>query len=112
MIVVLFQAEIREVDTDYIRTSRRLRQLARDKYGCLGIVAVTEGTRELAVSYWRSLEDLRRWKADPEHRRAQALGRERWYRHYKVQVLEMRYEYAFPAPAAEPTAATTDAADP
>ncbi|NPA31519.1 MAG: antibiotic biosynthesis monooxygenase [Chloroflexi bacterium] len=99
MIVVLFQAEVREVDEDYIRTGRRLRELAQTKYGCLGMVSAAEGGREIAVSYWRSREDLLRWKNDPEHRRAQALARERWYRSYKVQVLEMLYEYAFSAAA-------------
>ncbi len=64
----------------YADTVARMRDLALNQYGCLDFIAVTEGDREVAISYWQCEADILTWKADPEHQRAQELGRKRWYR--------------------------------
>ena len=93
MYAVIFTAELKLTDDDYEETAAALRQLAFDKYGCRDFNTVTEGNREIAVSLWDSEEQIRQWKADPIHRRAQEKGRQRWYKNYKVQVVEIQREY-------------------
>ncbi len=102
MYAVIFRATVARLDDQYHATARRLRRLAMERYGCLDFVAFSEGDRELAVSWWESEAQIRAWKADPEHRAAQALGRERWYRDYRVEVVEVKRDYRFgPEPPGE-----------
>jgi heme-degrading monooxygenase HmoA len=93
MYAVIFRAEINTLDQNYAETAAGLRELAKNKYGCTGFVAVTEGNREITLSYWPSLEHIKAWKEDPEHQAAQELGRTRWYTSYKVQVVKIEREY-------------------
>lgn len=97
MFAVIFTAVTGEQDEEYGRTVARMRELAFANYGCLDFIAVTEGKREIAVSYWESEEDIRRWRSDAEHTLAQELGRARWYESYRVEVVEVRRQYAHPS---------------
>ena len=91
---VIFTAEINKLDQDYSDTASRMRELAKSKYGCIEFTAVTEGNREIAISYWDSKEQIAAWKRDPEHQLAQELGRSKWYKSYKVQIVRIDREYS------------------
>ena len=93
MYAVIFTAEVNQVDEEYSRTAKRMRELAQEKYGCTEFVSVTEGKKEISISYWQSEEQIRQWKQDSEHLLAQQLGRSTWYNSYKVQVVEVVREY-------------------
>lgn len=94
MYAVIFTAEISEMDETYSRMAVRMRELAQSKYGCVGFTALTEGNQEIAVSYWESLDHIKAWNQDPEHRIAQEKGLEKWYSSYRVQVVQVIREYA------------------
>ena len=94
MYAVIFKAEINKLDKSYSETAQRMRELAINKYGCTEFVAVTEGTQEIAISYWKNQEQIKEWKLDAEHLVAQELGRSIWYKSYKVEVVEVIREYA------------------
>jgi hypothetical protein len=93
MYAVIFRAEISLLDDTYSEMASRLRDLAISKYGCVEFIAVTEGDQEVAISYWDSLGQIQAWKNDPEHQKAQELGRTRWYKSYQVQVVEVIRSY-------------------
>jgi len=93
MYAVIFRAEINEIDDSYITTAARMRKLAIKDYGCIELTSTTEGTQEITVSYWESLEDIKQWKENPEHKAAQELGRTKWYKWYKVQIVNIVREY-------------------
>lgn len=93
MIVVIFRAKIRSLDSEYFKVAARLRELALNEFGCLEFQAVAEGANEVALSYWPSEENVRAWKAHPEHVAAQARGRDEWYESYSVQVATIDREY-------------------
>lgn len=88
MYVVIFKATVVTLDDQYTRMAQALKQLAFSEYGCLDFVAVTEGNQEIAISYWQSLQDIREWKNDPLHRAAQALGKDKWYSEFSVEICE------------------------
>lgn len=90
---VIFRAEIRALDQQYMAMAARMRQLALAEYGCLEFFAVTEGQQEVAISYWDSEEQIRRWKQNAEHLVAQEKGRNTWYRSYTVEVVEVVRAY-------------------
>jgi len=89
MIAVIFRAELAQLDDEYYRVARQLRLLAKSKYGCTSFISVCEDDTELTISYWDNLEQVERWKRDPEHVRAQAKGSGCWYRSYQVDVTEV-----------------------
>ena len=91
---VIFRAEILALDPEYAAMAGRLRALALEQYGCLEFFAVTEGDQEVAISYWESESQIRQWKQDAEHLVAQENGRNKWYRSYRVEVVEMVRSYA------------------
>ena len=93
MFAVIFHAEIAQLDDEYFATARQMRELAMTQYGCLEFVATTEGAREIAISYWPSLDHIKHWKQNSEHLQAQQQGRSRWYTSYKVEVVELLRTY-------------------
>lgn len=93
MYAVIFKATVNAPTPEYHELARRMRDLARNRYGCAEFVSVTEGKQEIAISYWRSLEDIKKWKQDAEHLSAQALGRSQFYESYQVQIVEVLREY-------------------
>jgi len=86
---VIFKATIAELDEEYFSVADSLKKLAFEKYGCLDFTSVTQGNEEIAISYWQSRQQIRDWKNDPQHRLAQAHGRDRWYRSFSVEVCEV-----------------------
>jgi len=69
-----------------------MRELALRDFGCTGFHSVTEGSEEVALSYWPSEESIKAWKAHPEHIEAQRSG-QYWYESYSVQIAEISREY-------------------
>ena len=94
MYAVIFTADVAILDADYSRTAEQLRELALQHYGCREFISCCEGASEIAISYWDSEEQIQAWKQDIEHLAAQRAGRERWYRSYRVQVVEVKREYS------------------
>ncbi len=93
MYAVIFRAEINKLDPRYSEMASKMRDLAIRKYGCKEFTSVTEGTQEIAISYWQDREQIKKWKGDSEHLVAQELGKSVWYKSYKVQILEIIREY-------------------
>ena len=94
MYAVIFKAEINKLDSRYSEMASQMRDLAINKYGCTEFTSVTEGSREIAISYWQDQEQIKQWKQDSEHLVAQELGQTIWYKSYTVQVVEVIREYS------------------
>ena len=97
MYVVIFTATVAQLDDQYAQMAARMRDLAFSDYGCLGFEASLEGDTEIAVSYWPDLESIKRWKSNADHLAAQNLGRQKWYRSYKIDIARVERSYGFPA---------------
>jgi heme-degrading monooxygenase HmoA len=83
-------------DEGYDETSSRMRELAEQQPGFLGIESArgADGLG-ITVSYWKDLKSINAWKSEAEHRVAQARGRAEFYSEYKVRVCQVDYEYDF-----------------
>jgi heme-degrading monooxygenase HmoA len=89
MYAVIFKATVAKFDEEYFQLSERLKDLAFKKYGCQDFISVTEGDLEIAISYWQTKQQIRDWKNDPEHRLAQAKGRQKWYKSVSIEICEL-----------------------
>ena len=93
MYAVIFKAKTKKLDDDYFKMAKRMRELAISEYGCQEFTAVTEGSDEIAISYWESLEHIEKWKENSEHLVAQKLGMDKWYENYTVEIMKIISKY-------------------
>ncbi len=93
---VVFTSQRTEGDHGYAAMDGRMDTLAAQQPGFLGMESARgpDGFG-ITVSYWASLDAIRAWKAHAEHREAQRLGRERWYRGYQLRVCKVERDYGF-----------------
>jgi heme-degrading monooxygenase HmoA len=96
---VIFTSIRTPVGEGYPETAERMLQLAAQQPGYLGVESTREGALGITVSYWQDLQSIKSWKAVAEHRLAQRLGRERWYRAYKTRICRVEDDYDFARPA-------------
>lgn len=90
---VIFTSLRTEGDQGYAETARRMVELAAQQPGFLGFESAREGLG-ISVSYWASLEAIRAWKDNLEHRRAQGRAQD-WYAAFRVRVCRVEREYGF-----------------
>jgi heme-degrading monooxygenase HmoA len=94
---VIFSSQRTAVDaTEYDAAALAMETLAAQQPGYLGIEAARGADGfGITVSYWRTDDDARAWKAIAEHREAQRNGRERWYSSYSLRVATVTRGYSF-----------------
>lgn len=76
----------------YAEMAARMDALAAEQPGYLGMESAREAVG-ITVSYWRDLDSIAAWKRQTDHLMAQRLGRERWYREYRVRIAKVEREY-------------------
>lgn len=95
-VAVIFTSRRTQGDNGYAEMAEAMEALARDQPGYLGLESVREGDDlGITVSYWIDEHAARRWKQVAEHLGAQQLGREIWYRQYKVRIATVARDYGF-----------------
>jgi len=95
---VIFPSQRTDEDAEgYHKTAQRMVELALAQPGCLGFDTARDAEGfGITVSYWESLEAIKAWRDHPEHKVAQAGGRENWYAHYDVHITKIEHTYSFP----------------
>lgn len=89
---VIFTSHRTDGDDGYGQMSDKMVELASQQDGFLGVESAREGVG-ITVSYWSSLESIKQWKANVEHRIAQKTGREKWYSSFKVRISKVERDY-------------------
>lgn len=89
---VIFSSIRTAGDHGYEAMAQRMVELAAQQEGFLGVESAREGVG-MTVSYWDSLEAIRQWKQNAEHREAQRLGRELWYAAFRIRIARVEREY-------------------
>ena len=72
-------------------------QLAREQEGFIDVESASRTSEGfgITVSYWRDLESIRKWKAQSEHAAAQRMGRDAFYKNYRLRVARVERDYGF-----------------
>jgi heme-degrading monooxygenase HmoA len=94
---VIFTSTRTDVDEGYGAMADRMVELAAQQPGFLGVESArgADGLG-ITVSYWNSLEAIAAWKAQGEHRVAQASGLRKWYRHFATRIARVERAYSGP----------------
>ena len=90
---VIFTNHRTEADEGYGAMADRMVKLAAEQPGFLGVESVRDGLG-ITVSYWESLEAIKHWKQNAEHKEAQRLGHEKWYASFKLRIAKVERDYS------------------
>lgn len=91
---VIFTSTLTEGDNDYADTSKKMMALAQQQPGFLGVESA-RGDIGITVSYWDSLDAIKRWKENAAHSLARQKGRDIWYKAFKVRISKVEKAYGF-----------------
>ena len=89
---VIFTSNKIVEDRGYSKMSDKMVELVSQQDGFLGFESAREELG-ITVSYWRDEESIKNWKANLEHQEAQKLGKELWYKHYKIRIAKVERDY-------------------
>lgn len=78
----------------YERASEAMVAGAKSQPGFLGYESTHNDKIGITVSYWSDLESIRNWKANKQHRSAQAKGRSDYYEDYFVRISKVERDYS------------------
>lgn len=78
----------------YSEMSGKMLELAQEQEGFLGAESAREDLG-ITVSYWKNTNSIKKWKENLEHLAAQKLGKQDWYKSYKVRVAKVERDYGF-----------------
>lgn len=77
----------------YPELAQRLIACAGEVDGFIGIETCYRENFVLAVSYWRSLQAIERWRDHPDHRAAKQHARDRWFAQYVTRIAKVEHSY-------------------
>jgi heme-degrading monooxygenase HmoA len=93
---VVFASQRTEGDRGYAAMAAEMEALVAKQPGYLGMEHARDAAGVgITVAYFRTEADARAWKQVARHLEAQSLGREQWYRAYRVRVAKVEREYGF-----------------
>jgi glutathione S-transferase len=96
--VIFSSKRTAEAHDSYEAATNAMVQLAAKQPGFLGIESARGADGfGITVSYWDSLEAIRRWKDVPAHAAIQAQGKKSFYERYEVRVCNVERGYKFPS---------------
>lgn len=97
---VIFTSNQTSETRGYKQAALLMEELAKEMPGYLGIEGARNSSGDktgITVSYWKTLEDIARWKAQVEHQGAQRMGKSQWYDGYHVRICKVERAYSFGA---------------
>jgi len=97
MVVVVFRSRLkRGVESEIEELGGRMYQLAASMPGFVSYREYAAADGEgVAIVEFDSHESLAAWREHPDHRAAQAAGRERFFAEYRITVCDAVRDYSF-----------------
>ena len=84
--VVIFSSVVSEDTEGYEEMAEKMAILSTQQPGFLGMEYGEYDGLGITTCYWESLEAIAAWKENAEHKVAQALGKEKWYKALAIRV--------------------------
>jgi heme-degrading monooxygenase HmoA len=92
---VIFASQRTEGDLGYGKMAEKMVELATQQEGFLGVESARDEGLGITVSYWESLEAIKKWKDHSLHQVAQEKGKTVWYQNYSLRVCKVEREHFF-----------------
>ena len=91
---VIFTSKLTHETADYEETAELMERLAAMQEGFLGVESARNEVG-ITVSYWESLEAIKKWKHQADHSMARKKGRSTWYSQYSLRICKVERAYDF-----------------
>ncbi|TCJ02044.1 antibiotic biosynthesis monooxygenase family protein [Cytobacillus praedii] len=92
---VIFASQRTEGDNGYGKMSEKMVELASQQKGFLGVESARDEGLGITVSYWESLDAIRKWKEHSAHLVAQERGKNEWYKNFSLRVCKVEGDNFF-----------------
>lgn len=93
---VIFTSVRTDGDNGYSKMGDEMVALVSKQPGFIGYDSVRGADGfGITVSYWESLDAIKRWKDDPTHQIAQRMGKEIWYKSFATRVCKVERDNFF-----------------
>ena len=94
--VVIFTTIRTAGDNGYDAMNEETFRLVETQSGYLGSESFSNSEgKNVTIIKFKTLEDIQKWNNNSVHKRAQELGREKWYQHYNLKICKVEREYEF-----------------
>ena len=71
-------------------------ELASEQQGFIGVESVREDSGlGITVSYWKDEDSINAWKHQIDHKEAQRLEKQKWYKRYMLRISKVEKAYGF-----------------
>ena len=92
--VIFSSRRTTDANNEYAKAATEMFSLASQQPGYIGHESVRDDSREgITVTYWDSLENIKKWKTNAEHLVIQKMGRDIFYEEYHVKIAKVEREY-------------------
>jgi len=91
---VIFISVLNENAKGYAEEAAKMEALVKQQEGFVSMESARD-TVGITVSYWESLEAIKKWKMQEAHAQARSKGNTDFYKSYKVQVCKIERAYEF-----------------
>ncbi len=99
---VILRTTVGDLNEEYSEALKRMKTLAFEQYKCLEFYSMMDGSRRIAISYWKNEDDILQWKNNTEHRQIQEKAKNSWYTSYNIQIVDIKREYSYTMPNKQP----------
>jgi heme-degrading monooxygenase HmoA len=89
---VIFTSLLAENNDGYEDMANQMFALAEKQEGFLGMESVRDGMG-ISVSYWDSLDNIRKWSRHSDHSKAKEMGKNGFYKEFKTRICKVEMEY-------------------
>ena len=77
----------------YFEMAAVLLDAAQHAPGFLGLEVCLQEDSGIAVSYWRSRQDITAWSRQQQHLAAKEMANKKWFSHYVTRIAKVEREY-------------------
>lgn len=77
----------------YFETALQLLELAKEVDGFIGLETSLQADCGIAISYWRSLDAIKKWSVEEAHLQAKAKAKKRWFSAYITRIAKVERAY-------------------
>lgn len=89
---VIFSSMREEKDDGYEEMANEVLELASSQEGFLGMESA-RSEMGISVSYWDSLDSIKKWSENSRHAFAKQMGKEHFYEAFRTRISKVEKEY-------------------